>query len=357
MAQIITLESLRDEQRARKAQSQERERLLPYRIGGREFRVRTSLSHGEMVPLELTRPLGEMITTEAAFDALAQKVTIDLNMGRETVPLLYQPIYRTITNANFPKNVEAMSFVNAQVIFVEKMELENVKLGTRYVAGPTDTIPIVTYAAGFEWTEDVTVYDQTWSIDEVNRAFGEAYNALLNHIHLYPIIYYSVSPGYPAKNKTAAVTSFATYRENLRATLRAALIHSALDINTDTRAPRAPNLLLAHSSMRWDLEEALQRFTVNNVEYPALGGINTIVFYDGYTITVGERTFTYPGCPTNLAYLIQPQRYFLELVKHDLMIDAERGDLMRLIAQQMVARARRGVMASVSNAVEEITLP
>jgi len=357
VAEIITMESLKAAQHAERAARHDREVILPYRVNGRDYRVRTSLLHGELQPFELTRPVGEMISTQAGFDALAQKVTIDLNLGRMAVPLLYQPIYRTIVNANFPKNVEALGFVNAQVIFVEKMELENVKLGTRAVATPTDTIPIVTYAAGFEWTEDVSVYDQTWTIDEMNRAFGEAYNALLNHIHLYPIIYYSASPGYPAKNKTPASTSFTTYRENLRATLRAGMIHAALDINTDTRAPRNPTILLAHSSMRWDLEEALARFTVNNVEYPALGGISVIIFYDGMTLQVGERVFTYPGCPTNIAYLIQPQRYFVELVKHDLMVDAERGDLMRLIAQQVVARARRGVMAGVTNAVEEVTLP
>jgi hypothetical protein len=31
-------------------------------------------------------------------------------------------------------------------------------------------------------------FDRTWSIELQNQAFGRAYNALLNHLHLSPII-------------------------------------------------------------------------------------------------------------------------------------------------------------------------
>lgn len=49
--------------------------------------------------------------------------------------------------------------------------------------------------------------------------------------------------------------------------------------------------------------------------------------------------------------------FLREMVKHDLMVDAGNADLSRLVEELVVARARRGVVASPANAVEEITLP
>jgi hypothetical protein len=85
---------------------------------------------------------------------------------------------------------------------------------------------------------------------------GEAYNALLNHIHLYPIINFN----YAAKNKTPADATGATLLEKMRNTIKAALIPWLHRIKTPT--PKLPGdriILLAHSSRRWDIEESLQR--------------------------------------------------------------------------------------------------
>ena len=57
------------------------------------------------------------------------------------------------------------------------------------------------------------------------------------------------------------------------------------------------------------------------------------------------------------AYLIEGKKYFRELVKHDLRVDASGGDITRLVEDAIVGRARRGVIASPANAVQEITLP
>jgi hypothetical protein len=188
---------------------------------------------------------------------------------------------------------------------------------------------------------------------ELSRAMGEAYNALLNHIHLYPILSYD----YPAKNKTAASTEGATYIEKLRNTIKQGLIDAASDRNTETRMVRKPTVLLAHPSKQWDIEEALQRMQIGGTIYNPITQINSLVFYDGYSIQVGEKTYEYPGVAPNKAYLIDPQKYFVELIKHDLIIDAAGADLKRLIEGSIVGRARRGVVAAPENAVQEITLP
>lgn len=319
---------------------------------GKLVTVKKRIINGEMETYELAKPLGEMLTTPAGLYDVIQKSVIDLELGREAVPLLYSPIYRRMEDSNFTEYVDVTPFVGSRVVFMEHMELEEVKFGTRKI-GIKDTVPIITYAAGFEITEDMRLYDKTWEITESNRALGEAYNALLNHIHLYPIISFS----YAAKNKTAADTTGATYRERLRNTIKNGLIHASQDKNTDTGAPRRPNILLAHSSKRWDIEEVLQRMVIGGTEYPAVSGIDTLIFYDGWSVAVGEKTFNYAGVDPGKAYLIEGQKYFRELVKHDLMVDAAGADLSRLVEQQIIARARRGVVCSPANAVEELTLP
>jgi len=317
-----------------------------------EKTVKKRITNGEMETFELTKPIGELITTPAGLYDLVQKTVIDLELGREAVPLLYGPIYRRLEDPNISQFVDIWPFIGAQVVFLEHLELEEVKFGTRK-QGAKDTVPIITYTAGFEYTEDMEEWDKTWERAELDRAMGEAYNALLNHIHLYPIIGYT----YAAKNKTAKDTTGTTYREKLRNTLRNALIHAGQDKNTDTRAPRKPNILLAHSSKQWDIEEALARMVVGGSEYPAISAINTLIFYDGWTTTVGEKTYTYAGCDEGMAYLIEGQKFYRELIKHDLRVDATGADLTRLVKAKVVGRARRGVIASPANSVEEITLP
>ena len=273
--------------------------------------------------------------------------------GREAVPLLYGPIYRRIEDANFTEHVDITPFIRCRVVFLQHMELDEVKFGDRKI-GAKDTVPIITWAGGFEWTEDMEVYDKTWERAESDRAMGEAYNALLNHVHLNPVLSFA----YAAKNKTAAaVIANASALELMRATIRAGLQHAGADKNTDTGARRRPNILLAHSSRSMDVQEALQRMQIGGTMYPPLSQIDTLIFYDGWSVTVGEKTYEYAGCDAGKAYLIEGQKYFRELVKHDLRVDASAADLSRLVMSQVVGRARRGVIASPANAVEELTLP
>jgi hypothetical protein len=370
MIRIVDVPTLRAERRALAS----RELVAQATLFDQPLEVPVRIAHGEMETYELDRPLrhylsallnggeyrgpsvaGEMLTTPANLSQFIIKTVVDLQLGREQVPLLYPAIYtRTINDANLTENVDVGAIMaRASVVFLQHMEGGEVRFGTRTLT-PRQTVPLATYAAGFEYTEDMVEYDKTWEVAQLNEGIGRGYNALLNHIHIYPIISYA----YQAKNQTPAdATAGTSFREKMRATLKAALIHSGQDLQTDTGLGRSPNVLLAHSSRRWDIEEALQRFVINGTEYPALAGIDTLVFYDGYSITVGARKYTYTGCATNKAYLIDTSTYLVELVKHDLRTDAAPGDLSRLIQQQIVARARRGVFCSPPNAVEEVTLP
>ncbi len=329
------------------------EQQLPYMFAGEMRHVPKKLNNGQMEVYELTRPIGEMIVTPAGLEAVVQNTVLELEVGREEVPLLYGPIYRTIENSRFTRNVNVAPFINAQCVFLQHMEIEQVKMGTK-VMGPGDTVPIITWATGFQITEDMKEYDTTWEVTEMNRSMGEAYNALLNHLHFLPIL----AAAYPAANTTAAVVVAGAPRAvSIRATIRQALIDAAQDRNPVTRRVRKPNILLAPSADRQDIEDALQRMHVNGTEFPALSGIDTLIFYDGWTSQVGERTYNYPGVGALTAYAIDGKTYFRELIKHDLRVSADNADITRLIEEAVVGRCRRGVLAYPLLGVQQITLP
>jgi hypothetical protein len=60
-------------------------------------------------------------------------------------------------------------------------------------AGPTGAVvaaavvKVNVSTLGFRFTKEFVRFNQTWRVSEVAEALGEAYNKLLNHLHLGPI--------------------------------------------------------------------------------------------------------------------------------------------------------------------------
>lgn len=295
--------------------------------------------------------ISEMINTSQGQMALLEKVRVDVAFGLAEIPLLYGPIYERIAPAGgFPGGMFQVDeyTLQANVIFLEKFEGGEVQFGTLATGSPS-VGKIQTYAAGFEWTEDMIEFDRTWNIELNNRAFGRAYNALLNHLHLSPIIGYSYGGG----NSTAADTTGADLQEKTHLTFQTAYTASV------TASPRRTGVvLLASEANRFQIEEALLT-PVKDVQGNPLPNIpiNTIIYYDGETITKGPETFTYPGVSSGTCYLIFPKRKMKEMVHHDLRIDIGAADISRLVEGQQVGRARRGLYADIANSVQKITLP
>lgn len=333
------------------------EQAIPFRLDGQQLEVVKRIASGEMDTYELEKALGEMLTTPALREELLRKVVLDVELGRETTPILYSPIYDTITDRNFPEIFDAVWAQWGVVVFLQHLELEEVKFGhMRAEQGPQARV--LTYSAGFEYTEDMQEYNQTYLVDEFHRALGEAYNALLNHIHLYPIIGFGYGK---AANKTAAVyvdpegkavedADDAHPVLSLRETLRTGI--------SDAKTAKRPGNVLLVSDARVDhIREAMSGMHVRGTDWASLTGITDIIGYDGWEAKVGKRSYKYDGVGANDAYLIRPKRGFKELVKHGLLIDANMGDLSRLVEAQIVGRTRRGVFAAVEENVQKITLP
>jgi hypothetical protein len=294
--------------------------------------------------------ISEMITTAQGSMDLLEKVRIDVAFGLAEIPLLYGPLFERI-NGPFPGGAFQIdeNTLQADVIFVEKFEGGEVQFGPLRKGAPSVGV-IKTYAAGFEWTEDMVEFDQTWSIELHNRAFGRAYNALLNHLHLSPIIGFSYAGG----NLTAAdATGGASLQEKTHRTFQ-----TAYTVTVTATPQRRGTVLLASEANRFQIEDALLT-PVRDAQgnpFPNVP-IDTIIYYDGETLVRGSDSVVYPGVTAGTCYLIFPQRKLKELVHHDLRIDIGPADISRLIEGQQVGRARRNAYLDIANSVQKITLP
>ncbi|HHV25562.1 MAG TPA: aspartate ammonia-lyase [Methanosarcina sp.] len=348
---IVSIETIKAERR--KGTFQEN---VPFVLNGKNHVVTKNIVNGEMEIFDLEKPIGEMIVTDSSQKAFLEKIVLDVELGREETPLLYGPIYERKEDRNFPEVFDAKWAQRGIIVFAEHIEGEEVKFGhLQAEEGPIARIK--TYAAGIEYTEDMQEYNQTFNLEEINRAFGEGHNALLNHLHLAPFIGFKYKPD----NKTAAKlidvegNPVAQAKDahpalSLRETLKAGL--------GDARLAKRPGNVLLVSGDRVDhIKEAMSAFHVRGTDYEALTGIDTIIAYDGWTAQVGKKATVYPGVSDTKAYLIRPKRGFKELIKHGLRIDANMGDLTRLIEAQIVGRSRNGVFAAIEENVQEITLP
>lgn len=347
---IHSIESLKDKRRNGTIET-----VVPFSINGSQAQVTKKIVNGEMETYELSKPIGEMMTSETSRKELLQKVVLDVELGREDVPVLYRPIYETLQDPNFPREFEAKWAQYGTVIFFEHLEGEEVKFGS-LLAEQGPIARIKGYSAGFEYTKEMQIFNQTFNFELMNKAFGEAHNAMLNHLHLAPIIKHN----YKAANKTAPVyvkpdgtkgtPSDAHYILSLRATLRQAL--------KDARTAKRPGtVLLANSANKEDIQDALGSMTLQATPYGATTGINDIIYYDGWEAQVSKKQYVYDGVPEGKAFLIRPKRGFKELVKQGLQINATMGDLTRLVESQVVGDFWRGVFAAVEENVQEITLP
>jgi hypothetical protein len=198
------------------------------------------------------------------------------------------------------------------------------------------------------------MFNELWTVSIVERSVGQAFNALMNHLHFSPILDYT----YAAANQTGAVTSGATDVEDFLLTIEDAITNS----RTDTTNPRqGPYTLLISSAEASIVGKALTVVPHQGVTLRSdiLNSIRDIVVYDGWTGTRGSKSTTYSGVTSGKGYLVSQQfqdQDFQSFVKQDLAEAGQEQDVSRLLTQ-IVWDTAFGVYANPVAAVEEITFP
>jgi len=304
----------------------------------------------DSVEMDLLRPVSEMITTSQGAMDLLEKVRLDIDVGLADVPLLYQPLYERV-NGPFPGGSVQIGgdvLFDANVVFLEKLEAGEIIFGTLAKTGAPTFVPISTYAAGFEWTEDMLEYDRSYEVGMNARAFGRSYNYLLNHNHLSPIIAFSYAGG----NTTAAVSGNGSLQANTLVGFQNAYRTAALAV-----PQRIPTWILANEADRFQIEDSLLTPVIDANGNPLRRvPVEGIIYYNGATVTNGVKNYTYPGVTAGTCFFIAPRMRMKELVHHDLRVDIGPADISRLVEGQQVARTRRGLYLDIANSIQKITL-
>jgi hypothetical protein len=294
----------------------------------------------------------EFIGSDSFSDEWNQRQQFEVDAGRDEEPILYTPLYDIVSDPNLPEIVNIYKIGPGGVVFEEVLEGGEVKFMS--LGSSEESVRIRHYGAGLEYSKDLVVFNRLWDVAIMERQAGIAYNALLNHIHLNPYIAYS----YAAANQTGAVTTGATDAEDILLTLEAAMVASKNDTSNPRRGPY--NLLISSTDM-FRVERALLRVPQEGFtkQSTAIGMIQNVIVYDGWTGTRGGKTTTYAGVSANKAYLIDTANRMFDAksyMKQDLRLDAEDMDASRFLTSR-VYDTYFGAYTNVLRSTEEITLP
>lgn len=295
----------------------------------------------------------EFIGTDSFGSEWQTRQRYEVDAGRDEEPILYTPLYDIVEDSTLPKNVDVNTIGPGGVIFEEVHEGGEVKFSG--IGEGQYTVPIRHWATGLEYSKDLVIYNELWNVALMERQMGIAHNALLNHLHLGPIIAYS----YTGDNQSAAVTTGATTTEDWLLTVEAAIAASRADT---TNPRRGPYYLLINGANAFMVERALQRVAQQGVSLQAntaLEAIRGVIAYDGWTGTRQGKTVTYPGVTAGKAYLISQQyrgQDYRSFVKQALQNEGMQQDISRFLTQS-VWDSYYGVYANPLRSVEEITFP
>lgn len=278
----------------------------------------------------------------------------EVNVGRDSEPILYTPIYPEINDSSLPRVVKVNQFGPAAVIVEEIQEGGEVKMIS--LESSDYNVTIKHYGFGLEYTKDFMMYNELWNVALAERQGGIAMNALLNHLHFYPFINYS----YGSANQTPASAVGSTLVEKTMRTLEDA-VTSAM---SDTDNPRrGPYWILCSPANFFTLARVLrpvdqQGFTQQAPELLSL--IRGLIVYNGWTGRRGKRSASYAGVPANKCYLVSldfREQFFGSFIKQPMTPQNGNADVTRFVIEQTVWDIYLGVYASVVGTTEEVTLP
>lgn len=287
-------------------------------------------------------------------DAFYQRQRYEVDAGRDEEPILYRTLYDEIVDPNLPKEIPINVLGPGGVTFELIQEGAEVKMMT--IGESTRSISLAHYAVGLEYTQELFEFNQVWRLAPIERWVGAAFNALKNHVHLYPIISYN----YGSANQTAAHTASGLSLEELYLrTIEDAITHSVGDASNPRRGPY--DLLIASGDM-FMVERALKRRVQDgiDVQSSAVNRVQNVIVYDGWSGSRGKKTVSYAGVAAGTAYLISKQYRamdFQSYVKIDLRRQAGESDMSRFIVEQDLWDSWFTCYCNVAAAVEEITWP
>lgn len=302
--------------------------------------------------------IAEFLGNDSFAKQFYERQRYEVESGRDAEPILYTPIYNITQDGTLPRNVTISTLGPTGVVFEEITEGGEVKFVS--VGEGSKSVQIRHYATGIQYTKDVFLFNELFRLSNFERQFGVAFNALMNHLHFTPIL----SHAYAAANQTNG-TTLTTFRqtasmpEKYLRTIEKAMTDGVADT---TNPRRGPYILICNTAAVFTFERALGRVPQEgfDLQSSAIGRIQGIIEYNGWTGTRGKKTTTYSGVTSGKAYLVDIGNRiydFQSYVKQPLQMTMGNPDVSRFIMEQNVWDTYFGVFADPARAVQEITLP
>lgn len=302
--------------------------------------------------------IAEFIGSDNFASQFYERQEYEVKAGRDNEPLLFNPLYSITEDSTLPRNVSIYELGPAGVVFEEVMEGGEVKFVT--VGQGTKSVQIKHYATGLQYNKDIFMYNELFRLSNLERQFGVAFNALMNHIHFNPILAYS----YGAANQTdgTSLTTFKATASMPEKYLRALEAAMTAGVTDTTNPRRGPYAIICNSADVFTFERALGRVPQQgfDLQSTAFSRIQTIIEYNGWTGTRGKKSTSYAGVPSGKAYLVSLGNRNEDLqsyIKQPLQMTMGNPDVSRFIMAQNVWDTYFGVYANPAACVEEITLP
>ena len=291
---------------------------------------------------------GEMLSKDLIKDFLQHSV-VNLSEGRAEHPALYPLVYEEIKNAEFMETVDVHDFIGLKAAFGVVQGGESVPLAD-YEAKKLESVKFLTYAAGYSIVHDWLLWNKFWRVEQANKALGEAYNAILDHLCFSPIINHSYSSD-ATTEKESGYTGF----EQIWRTLYKALKDAADRVIRDGYRLR-PTIALCNTSTAIDVEMAIKGLLQSGTQLGSLGQIKTVISYDGWNGSNEIIDEAFPAPEDGEVYLIEPKKGFKALVKEDITQLKQRGNILNLSEMDVVQFFTRAFIADVENSVHKVKL-
>lgn len=294
-------------------------------------------------------PRGEMMSADD-LRAFAEQTALDVSVGMAEYPTIFQHIYEEIKNEHFPRDVRVRDIIGLQAAFGVVNDGESVPLAD-FKFGSLETVSFKTFAAGYSISRTFEQFNEFWKLPQASKALGIAHNAILDHLHLSPIITHT----YTGKAVTNKATGGSTDLETVWLTLRAG-IKDALKRTTAHGYRLRPTIALCNSATAMDVEAAIKGLLQKGTQLGSLGQIKTVLSYDGWSGEVGGIKYDFEAPKDNEVYLIVPKVSFKSLIKEELTHLEQRGNILNLSALDVVETFTRVPVAGVADAVHKVKL-
>ena len=301
----------------------------------------------EMFASLAKKPYGEMRASE--LKELIQQAIIDISSEEASHPPLYKEVYEEIVDSSFPQSLEVKDIVGLQTAFGIVGDGEAVPLAD-FRCEDLGTVQFKTMATGYSVTEEWVAFNHAWKIEQANKALGLAHSAILDHIHLSPII----KATYDAKSETKKVavkdgTPLQIVYHSLRQGLK-----DAMSRRNRRGYIFKPTVALCNSSTALDVMSAIKGETEKGKTLGAIGIIDKVIVYDGWAGEVNGLKYEFASPKDNEVFLIEPKKSFKALVKKELTHVKQKGNVLTLSNLEVAEFFIRAVVADVKGSVHKV---